>query len=140
VGASKGQPAASNGRRPDPVVPSGIAAAALRANALEGFSDSVAAGRWPALYATLNAVRDLNGDACEPGGLSINVRAGRLSFSLRSPAYNTRVSGFAAALGTLLDDVEACLNGSDPVCVPLKRHVAEKFRKRSGKELTNPPS
>lgn len=84
--------------------------------------------RWPLLLSILNAVKDVNGDDCEPGGFSATAKAGRLSWSLRSPAYNVRVSGWADTLEGLLDTMERALGDGRTAFVELKKHVSKKFR------------
>lgn len=109
----------------------GLAAAALRAVAKPTIEDRKAESHWPELLRLLNATKDINGEACEPGGLSVNVRAGRLSWSLRSPAYNVRISGWADSLCSVFDAIEATLASPDPVCVELKKHVSKKYQERN---------
>lgn len=126
-------PRPSRSNRPDEGTERGFASAALRAIATPSLASESDAKRWPQLVATLNATKDVNGDDCEPGGLSLTIRAGRVSWSLRSPAYNVRVSGWSDTLEGLLDSVEAILTSAEPACVELKKHVSKRFREKQKK-------
>lgn len=108
----------------------GLPGAALRVLSSPALHDQAAEKRWPELVKTLNAVKDINGDACDPGGFSVTVKAGRLSWSLRSPAYNVRVSGWADTLEGVLDAMEGTLRSPDPVVTELKKHVTAKYRQK----------
>lgn len=119
---------------------SALAAAALAVLSSPALNDAPGSKRWPLLCATLALTRDVNGDDCEPGGVSITAKSGRISWSLRSPAYNVRISGWTDSLTDVLDAIEAVLGSANPACVELKKHVGKKYRDRLNKGLTNNPS
>jgi len=108
-----------------------LASAALTLHRQPTYEDEHAGENWPALYACLRALKDINGDDCEPASFSVNVRAGRLAWSLRIPAYNVRAAGWADSLATVLSTLERALASQETVFQPLKKHVAVKFRKKA---------
>jgi hypothetical protein len=109
----------------------GLAEAAIAAISSAPLVDEQGSKLYPVLVDTINRTKDVNGDDCEPGGFSVNAKAGRLSWSLRSPAFNIRISGWAESLVNVLEAIEAALSSGNVVPVELKKHVSRKYRDKN---------